>query len=111
MTIDAMGYVAPEEWPPVLANLHRAIRRGRHLYLTLEERDQWAIDAALAEAQVQGLPAVLGEVTGGGAGAYHYYPGRERVMRWLDAERLDVTAEAFDQEDGWGYRHLLVRSR
>jgi ubiquinone/menaquinone biosynthesis C-methylase UbiE len=111
MTIDAMEYVAPEDWPSVLANLHRAIRRSGHLYLTVEERDQGAIDAAFAEAQVQRLPVVRGEITGGGAGAYHYYPGRERVMRWLDAEGLDVVAEAFDQEDGWGYRHLLVRSR
>jgi hypothetical protein len=39
----------------------------------------------------------------------HYYPGREQVLRWFEAEGLGVVAEAFDQEDGWGYRHWLVQ--
>ena len=57
------------------------------------------------------LPAVRGEVIEGDVAGYHYYPGRERVTRWFDAEGLDVVDEAFDQEDGWGYRHWLVRDR
>ena len=111
MTIDAMENVAPEDWPLVIANLHRAIRRGGHLYLTVEEVAPAAIDAAFAEAQARGLPAVRGEITEGDVAGYHFYPGRAQVMRWLDAEGLDLVAEAFDDEDGWGYRHLLVRSR
>ena len=35
---------------------------------------------------------------------------RDRAA-WLDAEGLDVVDEGYDQEDGWGYRHLLLRSR
>jgi len=34
MTVDAMENVPPEEWPLVLANLHRAVRPGGYLYLT-----------------------------------------------------------------------------
>ena len=39
MTIDAMENVPPEDWPVVLANLHRAVRPGGHLYLTVEMVD------------------------------------------------------------------------
>ena len=111
MTIDAMENVPPEEWPVVLANLHRAVRPGAHCYLTVEEIDDAEVDAAFEAARAQGLPVVRGEVIEGDTAGYHYYPGRPQVLRWLDAEGLDVVAEAFDQEDGWGYRHLLVRDR
>jgi SAM-dependent methyltransferase len=111
MTIDAMENVAPEDWPIVLANLHRAIRPGGHLYLTVEEAGEADIDAAFAEAQVHGWPALRGEIIEGDTAGYHYYPGRDRVAGWLDAEGLTVVAEGFDQEDGWGYHHLLVRGR
>jgi SAM-dependent methyltransferase len=111
MTIDAMEYVPPEEWPIVLANLHRAIRPGGHLYLTVEEVDDGDIDAGLADAERLGWPAVRGEIIEGDTAGYHYYPGRTQVMTWFDAEGLDVVDEGFDQEDGWGYRHWLLRDR
>jgi SAM-dependent methyltransferase len=111
ITIDAMENVSPEDWPVVLANLHRAVRPGGHLYLTVEEIGEADIDAAFADNQAQGIPAVRGEVVEGDVAGYHYYPGREQVMRWLAAKGLEVVAEDFDQEDGWGYRHLLLRDR
>jgi len=111
MTIDAMENVPPEDWPLVLANLHRAIRPGGHLYLTVEVVDDAEIDAAFADATAKDLPVVRGEVIEGDTAGYHYYPGPGQVSPWLDAEGLDVIAEAYDQEDGWGYRHLLLRSR
>jgi hypothetical protein len=106
-----MENVPPEEWPSVLANLHRAIRPGGHLYLTIEEVGEADIDAAYAEAQARGWPALRGEIIEGDTAGYHYYPGRERVMSWLGAEGLAVVAEGFDQEDGWAYRHLVLRDR
>jgi len=109
MTVDAMENVPPEDWPLVLANLHRAVRPGGHLYLTVEEIDDGEIDAAFATAHAAGLPAVRGEVVEGDTAGYHFYPGRDRVDRWLAAEGLAVVAEAIDQQDGWAYRHLLVR--
>ena len=111
MTIDAMENIPPEDWPVVLANLHRAVRPGGHLYLTVEEKDDETIDTAFAASQATGLPAVRGEVLEGDTAGYHYYPGRHQVVRWLAAEGLEVLAEAFDQEVDWGYRHLLVRTR
>lgn len=110
MTIDAMENLPPEDWPVVLANLHRAIRPGGHLYLTVEVVDDGEIDAAFADATTKGLPVVHGEVIEGDTAGYHFYPRPEQVSAWLDAEGLEVVAEAYDQEDGWGYRHLLLRS-
>ncbi len=79
--------------------------------MTVETVDENEIDAALAETTAQGMPAVRGEVIEGDTAGYHYYPGREQVLRWVDAEDLDVVAEAQDVEDGWGYLHLLLRDR
>ena len=109
MTVDAMENVPHEEWPIVLANLHRAVRPGGHLYLTVETQDDEAIDGAFADNKAKGLPAVRGEIVEGDTAGYHYYPGRDQVVRWLTAEGLDVVADAFDQESGWGYLHFLVR--
>jgi ubiquinone/menaquinone biosynthesis C-methylase UbiE len=110
MTIDAMENVAPEDWPTVLTRLHRAVRPGGHLYLTVEEQDEADTDRAYEALVARDLPAVRGEVIEGDVAGYHYYPGRDQVMAWLAAEGLDVVDEAYEQEAGWGYRHLLLRA-
>jgi 2-polyprenyl-3-methyl-5-hydroxy-6-metoxy-1,4-benzoquinol methylase len=109
LTIDAMENVPPEEWPLVLTNLHRAVRPGGLLYLTVEEIDASAIEASFDALTREGKPVVRGEVVDGDVAGYHYYPGRDQVLRWLAAEGLDVVEEGFKQEDGWGYRHFLLR--
>ena len=109
MTIDAMENVPPEDWPVVLAKLHRALRPGGHLYLTLEEVDEAEIDAAFADAQRLGWPAVHGEVVEGDTAGYHYYPGRDRVMSWFSELELTLVDEAVSDHDGWSYRHFLLR--
>jgi SAM-dependent methyltransferase len=111
MTIDAMEHVPPEDWPRVLANLHRAVRPGSYLYLTVEQVDHEEIEKGYAEAMAGGLPAVRGEHVGNGTGGYHYYPSRDQVRRWLEEEGLEVIEEADEALDGYGYHHLLVRSR
>jgi SAM-dependent methyltransferase len=110
MTIDAMENVAPEDWPLVLANLHRALRPGGFLYMTVEEREASRVDEAYATLIGRGLPAVCGEVVEGDVAGYHYYPGRDRVIDWFDVEGLKVIDEGFKQEVGWGYRHFLLQS-
>jgi SAM-dependent methyltransferase len=111
MTVDAMENIPPEDWPLVLANLRRAVTPDAHLYLTLEEMDDANVEAAFVELSGLGLPAVRGEVIEGDVAGYHYYPGRDQVVRWLDDAGLAIEDEAFDQEDGWGYRHLLLAQR
>ena len=111
MTIDAMENIPPEDWPLVLANLHRAVRPGAHIYLTVEEIDQTDIDAAFDDSRAKGLPAIHGEVIEGDTAGYHYYPGREQVLAWVAAEDLTVVREELGRVEDWGYRHLLLRSR
>lgn len=111
MTIDAMENVSPEDWPLVLANLHRAVRPGGLLYLTVEEVPDDEIERAFEDGQSKRLPLVRGEVIEGDTAGYHYYPKRDRVSAWLTAEGLEVVADASDWEDGWGYWHILVRTR
>ena len=55
------------------------------------------------------MPAVSGEIVEGDVAGYHYYPGRERVIGWFAAEGLIVVDEGYKQENGWGYRHFLLR--
>jgi cyclopropane fatty-acyl-phospholipid synthase-like methyltransferase len=109
MTIDAMENIGPEEWPLVLDNLCKAVRPGGLLYLTVEEIAEEEIEAAFERLTGRGLPVVRGEVADGDVAGYHYYPGRDRAIGWLQAAGLQVVDEGFKQEDGWGYRHFLLR--
>jgi cyclopropane fatty-acyl-phospholipid synthase-like methyltransferase len=110
LTVDAMENVPPEDWPVVLANLRRAVRPGAPIYMTVEEIDEVEIDEAFASLSARGQPAVRGEVVEGDVAGYHYYPGRARVLGWFEAEGLSVEDEALAPEDGWAYRHFLLRS-
>jgi cyclopropane fatty-acyl-phospholipid synthase-like methyltransferase len=109
LTIDAMENVAPEEWPRVLANLHRALRPDGVLYMTVEDIDVSQVEDAYTVLRKRGMPAVYGEVIEGDVAGYHYYPGRERVMEWFSAEGLRVLDETYKREDpDWGYHHFLL---
>ena len=63
---------------------------------------------ASRDAQALGLPAIRGEVVEDYAAGYHYYPDRVQVMAWFAGEGLEPVSERYDQEDGWGYRHLAA---
>ena len=110
MTVDAMENVPPEDWPLVLANLARVVVPGAYLYLTVEEIDDDEVAAAFERATELGDPVVRGEVVEGDTAGYHYYPGRDRVRRWLADLPATIVDDATDHEDGYSYRHLLVRT-
>ena len=110
ITVDAMENISPEDWPLVLANLHRAVRPGGILYLTVEEVEQAEIDQSFQDLSARGLPAVRGEIVEGDVAGYHYYPGREQAVERFEREGLAILDEGFRQEDGWGYRHFLLRA-
>jgi cyclopropane fatty-acyl-phospholipid synthase-like methyltransferase len=109
MCIDAMEFVCPEDWPVVLGNLRRAVRRGGLLYLTVEQIDQAEIESAYADARAEGLPVIYGETRRGGG--YHHYPPTERIFKWVAAEGLEVVDEAVTRARNYGYLHLLLRER
>lgn len=110
MTVDAMENVFPEDWPLVLSNLHRAVRPGGHLYLTVEEVPEATVDDAFATLRERGLPVVRGEVIEGDVAGYHYYPGRDQVARWLEDAGLAIVDQATDAHGEWAYWHLLLRA-
>jgi SAM-dependent methyltransferase len=109
MTVDAMENVFPEDWPAVLANLRRAVRPGGYLYLTVEEAPETDLDEAFAELSARRLPVVRGEVIEGDVAGYHFYPGRDQVVRWIEAEGLNVVEHATEALEDWGYWHLLLQ--
>jgi len=111
LTIDAMENVPPDDWPLVLANLHQAVRPDGVMYLTVEEADQSRIDRAFASLSARGLPVVPGEIVEGEQVAgYHYYPGLDQAVGWIEQEGLAIADESFRRENGWGYRHFLLRT-
>jgi cyclopropane fatty-acyl-phospholipid synthase-like methyltransferase len=111
ITVDAMENVPLEDWPVVLRNLRHAVRPGGLLYLTVEEIDGAEIDAAYRELTARGLPAVQGELMEGDVAGYHYYPPRAQVLDWFASAGFSVMDEGSSQEDqGWGYRHFLLRA-
>jgi SAM-dependent methyltransferase len=59
--VDAMEFVAPEDWPFVLNNFHRALKRNGYLYFTVELIEPEERAHAYSEGQKQGLPVVEGE--------------------------------------------------
>jgi ubiquinone/menaquinone biosynthesis C-methylase UbiE len=109
ITVDAMENIPPDDWPRVLANLRRAVHPGQLMYLTVEEVEQAKIDQAFQSLSARGLPAVRGEIIEGDVAGYHYYPGREQAAEWFEREGLTVVDEGFRRDDGWGYRHFLLR--
>lgn len=108
MCINSMEHVFPEDWPLVLANLHRAVRPGGLIYLTVEQIRPDEIVAVFAEATAEGLPVVHGENLR--RSGYHYYPTQDRVARWLAAENLQIVDEGMSHGANYAYHHLLVRS-
>jgi SAM-dependent methyltransferase len=110
MTIDAMENVPPEEWPAVVVNLRRALRPDGHLYLTVEEVNEPELEEAHSRQLALGWPSVHGEVIEGDTAGYHFYPGREQAVAWLTEAGFTIVEEALDLQQGWAYRHLLLRA-
>jgi ubiquinone/menaquinone biosynthesis C-methylase UbiE len=108
LCIDAMENVPPEDWPAVLANLHRVLHPDGLLYLTIEEHDQADIDAAYADGIARGLPLVPGEILFHGTD-YHFVPTRSQVAAWVADEGLAIIDQADSPGDGYSYWHLLMR--
>jgi len=75
--VDAMEFVAPEDWPLVLHHFHRALKRNGYLYFTVELIEPEERAYSYSEGQKQGLPVVEGEYAH--EGSYHYYPELEQL--------------------------------
>jgi SAM-dependent methyltransferase len=112
LCVDAMEFVPPEEWPPVLERFRSALRPGGWLYLTVERAPADRVRAANQAARRSGLPVVDGEVIWDEPdGYYHHYPAVEQVRAWLaDAGfAIDEEAEGPWHQEGYAYHHVLAR--
>jgi hypothetical protein len=110
--VDAMEFVPPEDWPPVLERLRRALRPGGWLYLTVERALADRVRAANQAARRSGLPVVDGEVIWDEPdGYYHHYPSMPRVRAWLADAGFAIEAEAEGpwHQEGYAYHHVLAR--
>lgn len=41
---------------------------------------------------------------------YHYYPDRDQVIRWLEAEGLAIVEQYTEGHEDWAYWHLILSS-
>jgi cyclopropane fatty-acyl-phospholipid synthase-like methyltransferase len=107
MSIDAMEFVFPEDWPVVVANLHRALRSSGHVYMTVEQVNEDELDRAHKSAKDKGFPAVWGEnILRGG---YHYYPSKHTVAEWIRDAGLQLVQDDYSDHGTYGYYHLLAQ--
>jgi SAM-dependent methyltransferase len=112
LCMDAMEFVPPEDWPPVLERFHRALRPGGWLYLTVELAREDQVRAVNQAARRSGLPVVDGEVIWDEPdGYYHHYPSMQQVRAWLaDAGfAIEQEAEGPWHDEGYAYHHVLAR--
>lgn len=113
--IDALEMIGPEDWPPVMSNVYRAIVPKAYFYFTVEITTEQDIQDAFAEGRQLGLPVVYGEAEWleeggyhwGRGGCYHYYPKIEQVSEWVRQAGFHVIDEQADAE----YHHVLVQKR
>jgi SAM-dependent methyltransferase len=112
LCVDAMEFVPPEDWPPVLERFGRALRPGGWLYLTVELVPDDQVRALNQAARRSGLPVVDGEVIWEEPdGYYHHYPSMQQVRAWL-ADAGFVIAEETEgpwHQEGYAYHHVLAR--
>jgi SAM-dependent methyltransferase len=112
LCMDAMEFVPPEDWPPVLERFCRALHSGGWLYLTVELAPADRVRAANQAARRSGLPVVDGEVIWDEPdGYYHHYPSIQQVRTWLADAGFAIEEEVGGpwHEEGYAYHHLLAR--
>ena len=105
--LDAMENISPEDWPLILRNFHRALKRTGYLYFTaetLENADENEVKQAFERAQQAGLPVVYGEWPDDEV--YHYHPTNQQVREWTQQTGFEVLKEGNGEVY---YYHILVR--
>ncbi len=95
LCVDALEYIAPEDWPGVAAGLAATLKPGAQAYVTAEVAGS-PLPAPVDPRQVPGE-----HFEGGG---YHYYPARDRVRDWLAAAGFRIE----DEQEADYYWHFFL---
>ena len=98
LCVDALEYIAPEDWPGVAAGLASALKPRAPAYVTVEVPDG-PLPAPVDPRQVPGE-----RYEGGG---YHYYPARDQARDWLAAAGFGIE----DEQEADYYWHFLLERR
>lgn len=101
--MDAMEHISPEDWPLVLNNFQKALKKEGYLYFTVEIQDEAEVKTAFDEAKSAGLPVVHGEWINDEV--YHFYPSLEQVREWVRQAGFVIVEEG----EGDGYHHFLMQ--
>ncbi|MGH3149537.1 MAG: class I SAM-dependent methyltransferase [Streptosporangiaceae bacterium] len=96
LCVDAMEYIAPEDWPGVAAGLAAALKPQAPAYVTVEVPD----GPLPAPADPRQVPGEHYEGVG-----YHYYPARDQARDWL----ADAGFRVQDEQQGDYYWHFLLQ--
>lgn len=105
--MDAMENVSPEDWPLVLSNFQRALKKHGTFYFTaetIENADENEIKQAFERSQQAGLPVVYGEWPD--EEVYHYHPTNKQVKEWAQQAGFEILKEG--NGEIW-YYHILVQ--
>lgn len=100
LCVDALEYVAPEDWPGVASGLATVLKPQAPAYVTVEVHDA-PLPPPVDLRQVPGE-----DFEGGERGGYHYYPQREQVRNWLASAGFSVT----DERAADNYWHFLLEA-
>ncbi len=103
LCIDAMENIFPEQWPLVLKNFYRALKKEGYLYFTVETISEDETKEAFKKALKLGLPVIEGEYAH--EGGYHYYPAIEEVKVWIKDIGFNMIKEGVSE----GYYHFIVK--
>jgi SAM-dependent methyltransferase len=112
MCVDAMEFVAPEEWPGVCRRFRRSLRSQGWLYLSVELAADRLLQEANDEARRLGLPVVDREaIWDQPDGYYHYHPEMEQVREWIAGAGFIIQQELESPwvDDEYAYHHVLAR--
>lgn len=98
-----MENIFPEQWPLVLNNFYRALKREGYLYFTVETISEDETKEAFQKSLELGFPVIEGEYAH--EGGYHYYPAIEDVKVWIKDIGFNMIKEGVSE----GYYHFIVK--
>lgn len=106
--VDAMENVCPKDWPVVLANFNRALKKDGYLYLTseiIEKAEENEIREAYQRGHQAGIPIVYGENPD--EGVYHYHPTSLQVKTYIQQAGFKMVKEGYSVD--WYYHTLMIK--